>query len=245
MALPKIDLPLYTTEIPSTGRSIKFRPFLVKEEKILLMALESGDETQIHGATLQIIRNCSEGNEPALDVENMANFDVEWMFLQIRRRSIGDTTTLRFKHKGGMNNKGIPCDNTMSVDVDLSEVEVHGDIKPPVIYLTDTVGMKMRYPTVTEAIEIAKDSNLGVDRILKVVTACIEIIFDGDEMFPAKNSTYEELEEFLEGLNTEQFQKVNAFFNNMPRLHKKVRHQCKKCEEMIEHNVEGLSSFFV
>jgi hypothetical protein len=245
MALPKIDLPLYTTEIPSTGRKINFRPFLVKEEKILLMALESGNEEEIHGATLQIIRNCTAGNDPELDVEGMANFDVEWMFLQIRRRSIGDNTTLRFKHKNGMNNKGVPCDNTMKVEVDLSDVEVHGDIKPPIIHLTETVGMKMRYPTVIEAMSIAKDASGGVDKILKVVASCIEIIFDGDEMFPAKNSTEQEINDFLEGLNTEQFQKVNAFFDNMPRLHKKIRHQCKKCDEMIEHNVEGLSSFFV
>jgi hypothetical protein len=244
MALPKIDLPLYTTTLPSTGKEIKFRPFLVKEEKILLMALESGEEDNIHNATLQIIANCTEGNEPKLDVEKMANFDVEWMFLQIRRRSIGDKTTLRFKHKGGKNNKGEPCNNVMSVDVDLSEVEVHGDIKPPVIHLTDTVGMKMRYPSVSEAIEIAKDGSAGVEKILNVVVQCIEIIFDGDEMFPAKNSTKQELEDFLEGLNTEQFQKVNAFFNNMPRLNKKIRHQCTKCNEMIEHNVEGLSNFF-
>lgn len=244
MALPKIDLPLYTTKMPSTGKEIKFRPFLVKEEKILLMALESGEEENIHNATLQIIANCTEGNEPKIDVEKMANFDVEWMFLQIRRRSIGDKTVLRFKHKNGINSKGEPCQNTMTIDVDLSEVEVHGDIKPPIIHLTDTVGMKMRYPTVAEAIEIAKDGSGGVDQILKVVIKCIEIIFDGDEMYPAKNSTKEELEEFLEGLNTEQFQKVNKFFENMPRLHKKIRHQCKKCDEMIEHNVEGLSSFF-
>lgn len=240
MSLPKIDLPLYTTELPSTGVSVKYRPFLVKEEKILLMALESGETENINNATLQIIQNCV----PEVDTEKVTSYDVEWLFLQIRKRSIGEKTTLRFRHKNGKNSQGENCDHTMKIEVDLGEVEVHGDIKPPVIHLTDTIGMKMRYPTMKESFEIANEGGTQVDRVLKTVTKCIDVIFDGDEVYPAKNSSTEELEEFLEGLNTEQFQKVQDFFMNIPRLHKKISHKCEKCNDLIIHEVEGLSSFF-
>ena len=203
MALPKLDLPLYTTEIPTTGKTVKFRPFLVKEEKILLMALESGEEENIHNATMQIISNCLEANEE-IDVEKLASFDIEWLFLQIRRRSIGESTTLRFRHKNGKNSKGEECNAVMSVPVDLAEVEIHGEIKPPVIKLTDTIGMKMRYPTMKEVMEITSEEGGKVQSTLNAILRCIEVIFDGEEMFPAKNASREELEEFLDGLTIQK-----------------------------------------
>lgn len=204
------------------------------------MALESGEEENINNATLQIIQNCV----PEVDVDKLTSYDVEWLFLQIRRRSIGEKTTLRFKHRNGMNTRGEECKHTMKVEVNLAEVEVHGETKPPVIHLTDTVGMKMRYPTMKESFEIANEGGTQVDKVLLTVAKCIDVIFDGDEVFPAKSSTPEELEEFLEGLNTEQFQKVQDFFMNIPRLHKKISHKCEKCNDLITHEVEGLSSFF-
>lgn len=240
MALPKIDLPLYTTEIPTTGKTVSYRPFLVKEEKILLMALESGEEDNIHNATLQIIQNCVS----EVDIDALASFDTEWLFLQIRRRSIGDKTTLRFRHKNGVNSKGVECSSTMSVEVDLSEVEIHGDIKPPVLQLTDAIGMKMRYPTIKETIEVSKESVGSVEKTLLTIVKCIEVIFDGDDIFPAKNSSQEELLEFLDNLNSEQFQKIQTFIAGIPKLHKTVKHKCEECNDTIVHEVEGLGSFF-
>jgi len=240
MALPKIDLPLYTTEIPTTGKTVSYRPFLVKEEKILLMALESGEEENIHNATLQIIQNCV----PEVDIDKLASFDTEWLFLQIRRRSIGEKTTLRFRHKDGMNSKGVQCKAVMSVEVDLAEVEMLGQIKPPVIQLTDDIGMKMRYPTIKETIDISKEGGGKVERTLHTIAKCIDVIFDGDDIFPAKNSSEEELLEFLDNLNSEQFQLIQKFISEIPKLHKTVKHKCETCQDVIVHEVEGLSSFF-
>ena len=240
MALPKIDLPLYTTEIPTTGKTVSYRPFLVKEEKILLMALESGEEENIHNATLQIIRNCV----PEIDIDRLASFDTEWLFLQIRRRSIGEKTTLRFRHKGGVNSKGIECKSTMSVEVDLADVEMRGEIKPPVIQLNDSIGMKMRYPTIQETIDVSKAGAGNVQKTLNTIAKCIDVIFDGDDIFPAKSSSEEELLEFLDNLNSEQFQQIQKFIANIPKLHKTVKHKCEACGDVIVHEVEGLSSFF-
>lgn len=241
MALPKIDLPLYSTTVPSTGQKTTYRPFLVKEEKILLMALEGGVEEEIHNATLQIIQNCVAD----VDVEKLSSFDVEWLFLQIRIRSIGEKTTLRFKHKNGVNKKGEDCKHIQEVDVDLTSIQIQGEIKPPVIMLTDTIGMKMRFPTMRESLEISRTVEGGkVERTLETVRTCIEMIFDGEEMYPAKDSTKEELQEFLDGLNSEQFKKIQDFFLNMPRLKQKLTYTCEKCGEVTRYPVEGLSSFF-
>lgn len=241
MALPRIDLPLYQLTIPSTGKEVQYRPFLVKEEKILLMALEGGIEKEIHNATLQIIQNCVEG----VDVEKLPSYDVEWIFLQIRMRSIGETTKLRFKHTKGLNRQGEECDHVQECVVDLNEVEVVGDVKPPVIMLTDSIGMKMRYPSMREQLDLQLEGNGRIDKVMATVIMCIEMIFDGEEMFPAKESTKQELQAFLENLNAEQFAKMQDFFNNMPVLKKVINYKCDKCGEITKYPVTGLSSFFV
>lgn len=241
MALPRIDLPLYELVIPSTGKTVQYRPFLVKEEKILLMALEGGIESEIHNATLQIIQNCVEG----VDVEKLPSYDVEWIFLQIRMRSIGETTKLRFRHTQGKNRDGDDCDHVQDVDVNLSEVEVVGEIKPPIIMLTDDIGMKMRYPSMRETLELQVKGVGKMETIMETVVQCIEMIFDGEDMYPAKDTPKEELVTFLENLNAEQFAKLRNFFDNMPKLKKTIKYKCDKCGEVTKYPVEGLSSFFV
>lgn len=241
MALPRIDLPLYEMTIPSTGKTVNYRPFLVKEEKILLMALEGGIEEEIHKATLQIIQNCVDN----VDVDVLPSFDVEWIFLNIRRRSIGETTKLRFRHTEGKNRKGDECDHVQEIVVNLEEVEVIGDIKPPIIMLTENIGMKMRYPSMKETLALELEHKGKLDRVMGTVVQCIEMIFDGDDMFPAKDSTKEELTQFLENLNAEQFGKLQDFFTNMPKLKKVINYKCDKCGEITKYPVQGLSSFFV
>jgi hypothetical protein len=242
MALPKIDLPLYTLELPSTGKTVNYRPFLVKEEKILLMALEGGVEDEIHNATLQIIQNCVSDE---IDVEKLPSFDVEYIFVNIRMRSIGETTQLRFRHTKGVNRAGENCNHVQTVDVDLREVKVEGEIKPPVIMLTDNVGMKMRYPSMKESLELGKLGGSKVEITMQTILKCIEIIFDGEDMYPAKDQSQQELQDFVDGLNSEQFNKLKEFFDNMPKLKKTIKYHCEKCGEITKYPVEGLSSFFV
>jgi hypothetical protein len=241
MSLPKPDLPYYNTTVPSTGAEIKFRPFLVKEEKILLLALESGDESEILNATVQIIQNCV---EESAEVNKLTSYDVEWLFLKIRQKSIGETTSLRFRHKNGKNRKGESCKHIQEVTVELDDVEVAGDPKPVDIKLTDKMGMKMRYPTFKEAKVLGEKDGDMIEKIIYTVASCIELIWDDDQMYYAKDSTVDERIDFLESLNKEQFKDVEKFFRNIPRLYKNVEYKCDKCGEVTRYELEGLNSFF-
>jgi len=241
MSLPKPDLPYYSTTIPSTGESVKFRPFLVKEEKILLLALESGDNDEILNATVQIIQNCL-GDSAVVD--KLTSYDVEYLFLKIRQKSIGETTTLRFRHKNNTNRNGDKCKHVQEVVVELEEVEVLGDPKPIDIKLTEKMGMKMRYPTFLEAKVFNKQEGDMIEKIIRTVAGCIEMIWDDDQLYYAKDSTIDERVEFLENLNKEQFKDVEKFFRNIPRLHKSIEYKCDKCSEITKYELEGLNSFF-
>lgn len=241
MSLPKPDLPYYSVTVPSTGKDVKFRPFLVKEEKILLLALESGDENEILNATVQIIQNCL-GDSTVVD--KLTSYDVEYLFLKIRQKSIGETTTLRFRHKGGKNKQGKTCKHVQEVVVELEDVNVLGDPKPIDIKLTENMGMKMRYPTFKEAKVFGQREGDLVDKVIATVAGCIELIWDGDQLYYAKDSTLDERIEFLENLNKDQFQDVEKFFKNIPRLHKSIQYTCEKCGEITKYELEGLNSFF-
>jgi hypothetical protein len=241
MSLPKPDLPYYSVTIPSTGKEAKFRPFLVKEEKILLLALESGDEDEILNATVQIIQNCL-GDSTV--VKKLTSYDVEYLFLKIRQKSIGETTTLRFRHKNGVNKSGDKCKHVQEVTVNLDEVEVLGTDIPPDIKLTDTMGMKMRYPTYNETKIFSNRTGNLVDKVITTVAACIEMIWDNDQMYYSKDSTIDERIEFLENLNKDQFQDIEKFFTNIPRLYKEIQYTCDKCGEITKYKLEGLNSFF-
>lgn len=247
MALPKLDLPLYTTKLPSTDEEVTYRPFLVKEEKILLMALESGDDKEIFNATQQIIQNCVQN----CDLDTISSFDAEWLFLQIRMKSIGETTTLRFRHKKNKNRSGEECKHITSITVGLEDVQVEGEVKPDVIMLSKEMGMKMKYPTMRQVMGVASKQKEGagtqtiVETIVDIVADCIDVIFDGDTVYDAKKVTRKERVEFLENLNSEQFQLVEKFFRGIPKLKKDIRYTCDKCGESSEYTVEGLSNFFV
>jgi hypothetical protein len=210
MALPKLTTPTYELEIPSTDEKIKYRPFLVREEKILLIALESGESKDIITAIKDIVTECTYGK---IDLGKMPMFDVEYVFLQIRSKSVGEVSTLKLL---------CPDDKEtyVNVDIDLSEIMVQVDEgHNPKIELTDEMGMNMTYPSI-DSLSATGVTDITADNMLDVIGACILQIYDkkGEEVFETKDQTKKEISEFVETLNTKQYQEVQKFIDNMPKL---------------------------
>ena len=241
MALPKLNTPKYEMTVPSTGEKISYRPYLVKEEKILMMAMESDDTNQMVTAIKNVISACTEG---ALDVDKMTMFDLEFAFVQLRSKSVGESTTIGVKCNS--------CDAKNDVDVDLSDVQVDvpKDKKANVIQLTDSVGVKMRYPSVDTVMaaqaKADNDSSAAseVENVFDLLVACIDSIYSGDEIFDADQQDRAELLDFLESLNTEQFGRVRDFIENMPTASVTVDFKCVSCSAQNKFDVKGIANFF-
>jgi len=236
MALPKLDVPIYEMVVPSTDEKIKYRPFLVREEKILLIALESGESKDIITAIKDIVTECTYGK---IDLGKMPMFDVEYVFLQIRSKSVGEVSTLKLL---------CPDDKEtyVNVDIDLSEIMVQVDEgHNPKIELTDEMGMIMRYPSI-DTLNATGISSINASNMLDVIGTCILQIYDkkGEEVFETKDQTKKEVSEFVESLNTKQFQEVQKFFDTMPKLKHTVELENPKTGVKSEIVLQGLNDFF-
>ena len=235
MALPKINTPTYELVVPSTGEEIRYRPFLVKEEKILLMAMESGDNKEIIRAIQDIVKECTYDK---LKLSTMPMFDIEYLFLNIRAKSVGEITTLRLS---------CPDDEktTVKVDVNLTEIEVQTDKNHTnKIELTDEMGIMMKYPTIDS---FAGDmSEINASNMLELISGCIDSIYDkgGEEVFEAKDQTKKELIEFIEQLNSKQFKNIQGFFDTMPKLKHTIKVKNPKTKKESEVVLQGLNDFF-
>jgi len=236
MALPKLTTPTYELEVPSTDEKIKYRPFLVREEKILLIALESGESKDIITAIKDIVTECTYGK---IDLGKMPMFDVEYIFLNIRAKSVGEVVTLKLL---------CPDDKEtyVNIDVDLSEIMVQVDEgHNPKIELTDEMGMIMTYPTI-DSLKATGVTEITADNMLDVISACILQIYDkkGEEVFETKDQTKKEVSEFVESLNTKQFEGVQKFFDTMPKLKHTVELENPKTGVKSEIVLQGLNDFF-
>ena len=236
MALPKLTTPTYELEVPSTDEKIKYRPFLVKEEKILLIAMESGEQESIVAAIKDIVTECTYGK---VDLGSIPMFDVEYIFLQIRSKSVGEISTLRLL---------CPDDKEtyVNVDVDLSEVAVHVDKgHNPKIELTKEMGMIMTYPSIDSLTGI-DGADINASNMLDVIASCVLQIYDkkGEEVFDAKDQTKKELTEFVEQLNTKQFEEVQKFFDTMPKLKHTIEVENPKTKVKSKIELQGLNDFF-
>lgn len=245
MALPKIDLPIYELKLVSVPQPIKYRPFLVKEEKLLLMALQSNDEENIFNTIKQVVNNCLLTD---LDIDNMPVFDLEYLFLQLRAQSIGNMIETVYICKNRVNEEegdaGF-CSNMMQVKIDLT------DIKPPIndlptrIPLTNTIGIQMKFPTVKSMRSIKEviESN-NLESIYSLMFDCFDFIYDSAEVYYSKETSFEEFKSFVESLTQEQFDRIALFFENMPNIAHTVEHDCEKCGFHHKFNMEGLVDFF-
>ena len=239
MALPKLTVPEYEAILPSTEKVIKYRPFLVKEEKILLTALEAEDDDIMADAIRQIVNNCV---LEELDVFKLPTFDIEYLFLRLRAKSVGEKVTLGLRPWGCPNNEGKLCEKSTEVEINLEEVKVIKDENhSSKIMLSDEIGVKMKYPDIKNINIIDADSAITG---MNIVRNCVDMVFTKDETFERDSFTDEELEEFIDSLNSDQFKKIKEFFDTMPTLKYTTKYKCGTCGEEKETILQGLNSFF-
>ena len=236
MALPKLNTPTYELEIPSTDEKIKFRPFLVKEEKILMMALETKDNAQIISAVKDIVSECTFNK---LNISTMPMFDVEYIFLQIRSKSVGEVSKVQIL---------CPDDKKTytNVEIDLNEVKVQVEEgHTNKIELTDSMGIIMTYPNI-DSFSDNGIQNINASNMLDVIGTCILQIYEdkGEKVYDAKDQTRKELTEFIEQLNSSQFSEVRKFFDTMPKLKHDVKVKNPKTKKESKVTLSGLNDFF-
>jgi hypothetical protein len=238
MPLPKIATPTYELEIPSLKKNIKYRPFLVKEEKILIIAMESEDTRQIAEAVKTVISNCILTR--GVKIENLATFDIEYLFLNIRGKSVGESVDVLIT---------CPDDGTTQVPVtiNLDDIEVHvskehsRDIK-----LDDNLTLRMKYPSLDEFIKnnFNNDMDISVDDTFDMICSCIEQVYNEEESWSSSDCTKKELTDFLEQLTTNQFKQIESFFETMPKLSHTLKLKNPNTGVESEVVLEGLTSFF-
>jgi len=233
MPLPVINAPHYELRIPSTGQFIQYRPFLVKEEKILLMANEGEEPAEMVRAMKQIIGNCLQDD---YNTDNMPLFDVEYIFLKLRSKSVNEISEIGFKCP--------TCNLVNKIEINLSEVEVTtNDDHTNKVELTDEIGLIMKYPQL-DSINISDLESADVDTMFNVVSSCIDSIYQGEEIHDSNDYTKDEIAEFINNLTQQQFQKVQEFFDTMPKLSHTVPYDCSKCDYNEPLIIEGLQNFF-
>ena len=239
MPLPKIATPTYELELPSTGQSIKYRPFLVKEEKVLVIALESEDNKQITNAIKAVLKSCI--LTKGVKVESLPTFDIEYLFLNIRGKSVGEELEV---------NVICPDDEktTVPVIINLDEIEIQkNENHSNKIKVDSNIMMELKYPSLDEFIKNNFDFNdkNAMDQSFDLIAACIDKVYTEDEVWATADCTKKEVKEFLESMNSQQFKEIEAFFETMPKLSHTINVTNPNTKVESEVILEGLASFFV
>ena len=240
MPLPKIATPTYELAITSTGKKIKYRPFLVKEEKILILALESEDVKQITNAIKTILKDCI--STRGVKIEDLSTFDIEYIFLNIRGKSVGESVDLV-----------VTCpddeETTVPVKVYIDEIEVQTDPDHSRdIKLDDTLTLRMKYPTLSQFIsnnfDFSGNDNDSVEQSFEMIATCMDLVYNDEESWAASDCTKKELTSWIETLNTKQFQEIEKFFTTMPKLSHTIKVTNPNTKVENEVTLEGLQNFF-
>jgi transcription elongation factor Elf1 len=240
MALPKLDSPVYEIDLPLSKKHIRFRPFLVKEQRNLLMAMESDEKETIEKNIKQILHNCTLTEN--IDIDSLPILDVEFYFLNLRARSVGEIVTNKYRCENIVDDK--VCGSMMESEVNLLDIKVDmSNVSSDTIQLTDKVSIKLKYPEYSVITSSGK-FELATDMAFNMILHSIEHIFDGEQYFYARETDPSELNDFIESLNQEQFSKIENFFNNLPKMTKMLDMTCKKCGFQHHIEVEGLEDFF-
>ena len=240
MSLPMMSTPTYNMVVPSTNESIKYRPFLIKEEKALLIAQQSEDLSVMVDSLKGVIGSCVLDK---IDINKLATFDLEYMFTQIRAKSVGEIIEIL-----------VPCDvdhgeendkAKVKISIDLTQLVVEKDLDHnKKIELFGDVGVVMKYPTVEMSKKLETADTENIDNIFKIIANSIDYIYQGDEIFHGHEQTEKELLAFVENLTSEQFLKVQKFFTTMPKIKKDIEYTCPICSKEHKKTLEGLQSFF-
>ena len=238
MALPVLsnDKPMYEVQIPSTQETFKFRPFLVKEQKSLLIAFESKDNKQI----LTTMLNCIESCVPGIDLNKLATFDLDYVFTQIRAKSVGEKSTIL--------TKCIKCEEENKVEINLEDIKMEkAEIKSKVIPITDQINVQMKYPTYMDVLanpNISNDNSSEVEVLFDSIRSCLYAVQSGDDNIVISQEPIEEVDKFINSLTNQQLEKITQFVSNMPTLAHKQKFKCEKCGHENTLALRGLQDFF-
>ena len=232
MALPKLNTAQYELKVPSTGKTIEYRPFLVKEEKILLMALEGKDDREMSKAIKQIITQCV--STEGFNVNKLPMIDLEYLFLNIRGKAVGDISTISFEHE---------CGEIIKLDIDLSKVEVvQNKNSSDLVEITDDIMVRLSPPGIDDV--IGTENKNQIDLVMEIIRNSLLEIIQGEEVFSAQDHTKKELDEFVNSLNSGQFKKLQDYYESLPKLKQDIEYTCEKCGKTETETLEGLASFF-
>jgi hypothetical protein len=239
MALPVLDLPTYELFLPSLKKNVRFRPFVVKEEKVLLIALESNDFKSILNATKQVIQNCivTEG----VKVEDLPLNEIELLFLNLRARSMGETVELNYICENVIDEK--KCKGQVNVVVDLLKVSLEQTQVKDIIQLTDNVGIKMKFPTI-DVSNIIGNPDSGLEETIELIEKCTEYLFDSEQVYKPSEMADGEYREFITNLTQSQYLMIQQFFTDIPKIKYEANAVCIKCKKEHKVFLEGLLDFF-
>jgi len=244
MALPKLDVPTYEVDLISTGKTVRFRPFLVKEQKLFLMASESEDSKEIINVVRQVLKNCIIDE---IDIDSLPTFDLEYLFMNLRARSVEEVVKLKYKCNNNIKDeKGDENKCIGIVEFDLNLLEVKPTKNPNhtnKIQITDNLGICFKYPTFEM---VQKYENLSEnDLMMNILVDCIDYIYDKDNIYYAKDTSRKELEEFVDNLQQKDLEKFQSFFDTIPEIKKDVHFKCPKCSYEEDITIKGMQNFFV
>ena len=241
--LPKIQTPIYEITLPISKFVLKYRPFLVKEQKILMIAAQSGEDNFISDNVKQIISNCCIDQ---LNIDTLSTVDIEYFFLHLRARSIGEVVEAKYRCENKIdvdeNGEDVICKNLMPINIELLNITVNTDEYVDTVQITDKIGIKFKYPNYKILEKMGSDKNI-VEKTFDAIIDCIDYIFDDDNFYYAKETPRKEMVDFIDALNVEQFKKIEEFFNKLPTLKHEIKIKCKKCG--FDHSIilQGLESF--
>ena len=236
MALPLLNVAKHDLKLPSSGDKIQYRPFLVKEEKVLLQAMEGEDEKEIIKALKQLITQCVDTE--GFKVDNIAMVDLEYIFLRMRAKAVGEVSTVNFTHKPGK------CDGVIKVEIDLTKVEpTKNKNETDLVKITDEVQVRMVPPTV-KALANLDSSKSQIDAAFGTIRDCITEIYFNEELFSVQDHTTKEVDDFINSLSSNQFSKLRDYFDNLPVLKHDIEYTCPKCNETETQTIQGVASFF-
>lgn len=234
MALPILNTPTYEVELPLSKKTISYRPFLVKEEKVLLMALESQDQKQIMRAMHDIVNTCTFGK---VDGKDLPVAELEYLFLKLRSKAVGEKSHIGLKCTN--------CQTSNELDIDLESIEIDVSALPETkIMLTDQIGVMMKYPSSDLVMKSIDPKKSDTENTYAIIMACIDKIFDTENVYDVATQTKQELTDFIESLNKNQFEKIKDFFSGLPKLKKDIDFTCTSCGTNNQLVLEGLESFF-
>jgi hypothetical protein len=242
--LPKLDVPIYSVNLISTGKPIRFRPFLVKEQKLFLMAAESADGNEMISTIRQVLKNCVLDE---IDIDSLPTFDLEFLFMNLRARSVEEVVELNYKCNNrvkGEEGQEKTCNGVVNLKVNILEIEPTKNPKhEKKVQINDDLGIVFKYPTFEMFQKYEKMSESEV--MINILVDCIDYIFDKEQVYYAKDTPKKELEDFVDNLQQKDLEKFKEFFDTMPEIKKDFHFKCPKCAYEEEITIKGMQSFFV